>query len=86
MDTSAAQKEADKNPIEVTATVVDSGMPQDVREASKTGQKEADRTENVIEFKTKIDRDELQRQVNRAAASITPPTITVKTKVQKDTP
>ncbi len=55
-------------------------------EAAKAAQETADKSENVIEFTTKIDRDELQRQVNRAAASITPPTVYVKTKTQKEVP
>lgn len=86
IDTSGAQATANKNPVEVPTVVVSTGMPKSVRDAADDGQKEADKDANVIEFKTKIDKDDLQRQVNKAAAEITAPTIYVKVKPKKETP
>ncbi len=86
VDTSGAQTQAAKNPIEIPTTVATSGAVKGAADAADAAQKVANRGSNRIEFRTRIDRDELQRQVNRAAASITPPTITVKTKVSKEVP
>lgn len=86
IDDKSAKKAAEANPVEVPVTVNTSGLSADVAQASNKGQREANQQSNEIEFKTRIDRAELQRQVNRAAASITAPTITVKTRVQKEVP
>lgn len=85
-DTSKADAAANNNPIEVPTTIDASGLPADVAKASNSGQSVANKDGNKIQFKTKIDRDELQRQVDRAAASIHSPTITVKTRVEKQVP
>ena len=82
VDTSSAKTD----PITVETTIDATVTAQQAKKAADAAQDEANRSGNVIEFKTRIDRDELQRQVNRAAASITPPTITVRTKVQKEVP
>lgn len=73
-------------PVTIETKVDATGATKGTVDAANAAQDEANKSGNVIEFKTKIDRDDLQRQVNRAAASITPPTITVKTKVQKEVP
>lgn len=86
VNTAPAQAEANRNPIEIPTHVKDDGAVKGAADAADAAQKVANRDSNRIEFRTRIDRDELQRQVNRAAASITPPTITVKTKVQKEVP
>lgn len=86
IDPSGAQTEASKTPIEIPTTVATSGLPKDTQAAANVAQSEANKDSNKIEFNTKIDRDELQRQVNRAAASITSPTITIKTRIQKEVP
>jgi len=72
--------------VEIPATVIGTGVPKDVRDAANAGQDEANKTTNHIEFTPRIDVGDLQRAVNRAAASITPPTITVRTKVAKEVP
>jgi len=74
------------DPVNIPTKVDTSAAAAQAEAAAAAAQRKADETGNVIELKTKIDRDALQRQVDRAAASITPPTITVKTKVQKDVP
>ncbi len=86
VNTSSAQAEASKKPIEIPTTVAEAGAVKGAADAADAAQKVANRDSNRIEFRTRIDRDELQRQVNRAAASITPPTITIKTKVSKEVP
>lgn len=82
LDTSAAKGSTVKVPAVVDATEV----PAQVKAASDAGQSEANKRPNAIEIKTRIDRDELQRQVDRAAAGIHPPTITIKTKIGKEQP
>jgi hypothetical protein len=68
-------------------TKIDAGQAAtQAAKAADAAQDEADKPGNRIEIGTRIDRDELQRQVDRAAASITPPTITVRTKVAKEVP
>lgn len=86
LDTSSAQKKADGNPVEVPTTVKNDGALKGAQEAADAAQKVANRDNNHIEYHTRIDTGELQRQVDRAAASIRPPTITIKTRVQKETP
>lgn len=56
------------------------------REAADAAQREANKTSNVIEFKTRVDASSLQAQVNRAAATITPPTVWVNVKAKKEVP
>lgn len=72
--------------VNIPTTVDTAAAQQQVTAAADAAQREANQRSNEIEFKTRIDRDDLQRQVDRAAASITPPTITVKTRVQKEVP
>lgn len=86
IDTSGAQTKANSRPIEVPTTINPSGLITGTTKAADSAQRTANREDNHIEFKTKVDVDELQRQVNRAAASITPPTITVRTKTRKEVP
>ncbi|MFT3862039.1 hypothetical protein [Micropruina sp.] len=86
INTGDAQKYADSKPIEIPTTVANTGALKGAQEAADAAQKVADRTNNRIEYHTRIDTGELQRQVDRAAASIRPPTITIKTRVQKETP
>lgn len=74
------------DPVSIPATVDYSTVPADVAKASAAGQTAANRDGNTIEIKTKIDHADLQRQVNRAAASITPPTVYVNVKTKKEVP
>ncbi len=74
------------DPITVETKIDTTATAAQARAAAAAGQREASKDSNRIELKTKIDRDELQRQVNRAAASITPPTITIRTRVEKEVP
>lgn len=72
-------------PTVIVPTQIDaSGVVQGVAPAHAAAQKAAE--SNEITFATRIDVDELQRQVDRAAAAIVRPTITVKTKVAKEVP
>lgn len=84
VDTTGAKVDAD--PITIPATVDATGVPAATRDAKADAQREANRDANRVEFRTHIDVDELQRQVNRAAAAITPPTITVTVKPKKEVP
>lgn len=86
INTAEAQKAAAAKPVEIPTTVAQAGAIKGAQEAADSAQRVADRNGNRIEFRTRIDRDELQRQVNRAAASIRPPTITIKTRIDKDVP
>lgn len=86
IDTSGAKTAAAKNPIEIPTTVATSGATKGAQEAADAAQGVADRSGNRIEYKTKLDASTLQRDVNRAAASITPPTIWAKVKVKKEVP
>lgn len=86
VDTTGVQAQAEKNPVEIPSTVVSTGAIRGTQDAADAAQREANRDSNRIEFKTRIDRDELQRQVNRAAASITPPTVYVNVKAKKEVP
>ena len=72
IDTSGAKTAAAKNPIEIPTTVATSGATKGAQEAADAAQGVADRSGNRIEYKTKLDASTLQRDVNRAAASITP--------------
>lgn len=82
IDTTAATAD----PITVETTIDATVTAAQARTAATAAQSEANKASNAIEFSTRIDRAELQRQVDRAAASIRPPTITVKTKVSKEVP
>jgi hypothetical protein len=82
VDTSGAKVD----PITVNTTIDTTVTAQQAAKAADAAQTEANKSGNAVTIKTRIDRDDLQRQVNRAAASITPPTITVKTRVQKEVP
>lgn len=84
IDTSKAQVAAD--PVEVPTTIDASGLPREVQDAADDAQRVANRKSNEIEFGTRIDADELQRQVNRAAASISSPTVWVNVKARKEVP
>ena len=84
VDPTVSQTKVD--PVQIPTTVDNAQAARQAAAAAGAAQREADRPANVIEFATRIDRDELQRQVDRAAAAIAPPTITVKTKVQKEVP
>lgn len=84
VDPDVSQTKVD--PVAIPTTIDTSLAAQQAAEAATAAQREADRSSNVIEIKTRIDRDELQRQATRAAASITPPTITVKTRVKREAP
>lgn len=86
IDASGIQVEAEKSTVEIPSTVVSSGAVKGTADAADAAQREANRPANVIEFQTKVDRDDLQRQVDRAAAAIVPPTITVRIKVPKEVP
>lgn len=72
--------------VDIPAVVVGAGVPKDVQDAAGRGQAEANKTENAIEIKTRIDHDDLQRQVDRAAASIHAPSIYVRVRTRTDTP
>lgn len=86
LDTSAAQTAATATPIEVPTTIVTAGLPDDVRRAADEAQREANQRTNEIEFTTRIDTSELQRQVDRAAAAIRTPTIYATVKPKKEVP
>lgn len=73
-------------PVEVPVTVLTAGAITGTADAATAAQREANRQDNRIDFKTHIDVAELQRQVNRAAASITPPTIYANVKPRKEVP
>lgn len=83
VDTSGVK---DLPPVEIPTTVISSGAVKGTSEAAGDAQREADKTDNAIEFKTKIDKDELQRQVDRAAATLTAPTVYVNVKAKKEVP
>ena len=86
LDTSAAQKKADSNPVEVPTNVKNDGAVKGAQDAADAAQRVANREANTIEFRTRIDAGELQRQVDRAAASIHAPTIYVNVKARKENP
>jgi len=79
-------KDTHVDPVNIPTTIDTSAAQQQTEAAAAAAQHEANRTGNVIELKTKIDRDELQRQVNRAAAGITAPTVYVNVKTRKEIP
>lgn len=72
--------------VKIPTTVDKAEAATQAADAAAAAQREADRQANHIEFKPKIDTDELQRLVNRAAAQITAPTIYANVKPRKDTP
>jgi ElaB/YqjD/DUF883 family membrane-anchored ribosome-binding protein len=86
VDTSAAQTEAEKNTVTVPTTIDVNLAAGQAKKAADAAQDEANKSSNEVQIKTRIDKDDLQRQVNRAAASIVPPTITIKTRVEKEVP
>lgn len=86
VDTSGAQAAANKKPVEIPTTVVEAGAVKGAQVAADKAQAVANREDNKIEFKTKVKDDDLQGQVNRAAAAIRPPTIYVNVKAKKDVP
>lgn len=86
LDTTEAQAAAAATPIEVPTTIITAGLPGEVRDAADLAQREARRTANEIEFGTRIDVSDLQRQVDRAAAGIRPPTIYANVKPKKEVP
>ena len=86
INTSGAQAEAAKKPIEIPSTVIETGAIKGAQEAADRAQKVASSERNRIEFKTRVNDDGLQAAVNRAAASITPPTIWVNVKARKEVP
>lgn len=86
IDTSGVQAEADKNKIEIPTTVVSAGAVKGAQTAANEAQGVANKSENKIEYKTKLDSSSLQRDVNRAAAGITAPTIWVNVKIKKEVP
>lgn len=73
-------------PVEVPVTVLTAGAITGTADAATAAQREANRSDNRIEFDTHIDVAELQRKVNRAAAQITPPTVWANVKVRKEVP
>jgi len=79
-------KDTHVDPVNIPTTVDTSAAQQQTEAAAAAAQHEANRAGNVIELKTKIDQAELQRQVNRAAAGITAPTIYVNVKPRKEIP
>lgn len=79
-------KDTHVDPVNIPTTVDTSAAQRQTEAAATAAQHEANRAGNVIELRTKIDRDELQRQVNRAAAGITAPTIYVNVKTRKEIP
>jgi len=86
IDASGAQAAANKKKVEIPSTVVDTGAIKGAQDAADSAQKVANREANKVEFKTKLNDDGLQAAVNRAAASITPPTVWVNVKVKKEVP
>lgn len=88
IDTSGVQAEADKtdNAVSVQSKLDPAGAVDDVAKAADAAQSEANRAGNVIEFQTKIDTADLQRQVDRAAASIRPPVVYADVKTRKEVP
>lgn len=86
VDTSGAQANARKNPVEIPTTVVEAGAVKGAQVAADRAQAVANREGNKIEFKTKVNDDGLQAAVNRAAAAIRPPTIWVNVKAKKEVP
>lgn len=74
------------DPVAIPTKVDTSAAAQQTQQAATAAQTEANKSGNEIEFKTRIDRDGLQRQVNRAAASLTPPTVYVNVKARKEVP
>jgi len=79
-------KDTHVDPVNIPTTVDTSVAQQQAEAAAAAAQHEADRAGNAIELRTKIDREALQRQVNRAAAGITAPTIYVNVKTRKEIP
>jgi len=86
IDTSGAQTQAAKKPIEIPTTVAESGAVKGAQDAADSAQKVASRERNKIEFKTRVDDAGLQTAVNRAAAAIRPPTVWVNVKAKKEVP
>ena len=86
IDTTGAQTQAAKKPIEIPTTVAHAGAVKGAQEAADQAQKVASTERNKIEFKTKVNDDGLQSAVNRAAAAISPPTIWVNVKARKEVP
>ena len=84
--TAEATRQAADHGVHLDTTVSKDDAKNQTNDAANAAHSEANKDSNKITFNTRIDHDELQRQVNRAAASITPPTITVKTRVQKEVP
>lgn len=86
VDTSKAKTSTNSKPIEIPVTANLGDAKDAANNAANAAQSEANKSSNAIELKTKFDRGEAQRQLNRLAASLTPPTITIKTRVQKEVP
>lgn len=74
------------DPVSIPTKVDTAGATTGTREAADAAQREADKTGNAIELKFKVDRDELQRHVDRAAATLTAPTVYVNVKAKKEVP
>ena len=82
--------ELEAKDAKVTATVeteVDTAqVSSEVKKAADAAQAEANKQSNEIEFSAKIDARDLQRQVDRAAATIRPPVIYAEVKTKKEVP
>lgn len=84
LDTKVTETKLD--PVSIPTKVDADKTAAQVAAAADAGQREANRRSNEIEIGTRIDTGELQRQVNRAAATITPPTVWVNLKPRKEVP
>lgn len=86
VDVKATVKDTDVPAVSIPTKVDAGSAVTGTRDAADAAQKEADKDGNEVTIRTRIDQSDLQHQVDRAAAAITPPTIYVTVKAKKENP